>query len=81
MDTHTTAIPCSDDSLQDATAEDEKDFPTAPLDDDIWLEDPVQDTSASMNSHNHMTSVPIPVHTAWTCYTPPQKMHQHHIMR
>ena len=31
-----------DDSFQDATAE-EKDFPTAPLDDNIWLEDPVPD--------------------------------------
>ena len=30
----------ADDSFQDITAED---FPTAPLDDDIWLEDPVLD--------------------------------------
>ena len=30
------------DSFQDATAEDE-DFPTIPLDDDVWLEDPVPD--------------------------------------
>ena len=42
MDTHNIPTPCSIDSFQDATAEDE-DFPTAPLDDDIWLEDPVPD--------------------------------------
>ena len=42
MDTHNTATLCSDDSSQDATAEDE-DFLTAPLDDDVWLEDPVLD--------------------------------------
>ena len=41
VDTHNTATPCSDDSFQDTTAEDEEDFPTAPLDDDVWLEDPV----------------------------------------
>ena len=28
---------------KDATAKEEEDFPTAPLDDDIWLEDPVPD--------------------------------------
>ena len=35
----------TDDSFQDATneREEEEDFPTAPLDDDIWLEEPVQD--------------------------------------
>ena len=31
-----------DDSFQDATNE-EEDFPTAPLDDDVWLEEPVPD--------------------------------------
>ena len=31
---------CTDHSFQDATNE-EEDFPTAPLDDDIWLEEPV----------------------------------------
>ena len=29
------------DSFQDATNEEEGDFPTAPLNDDIWLEEPV----------------------------------------
>ena len=43
MDTHNKVTPCSDDSLQDATAENEDNFPTAPLDDDVWLEDPVSD--------------------------------------
>ena len=43
MDTHNTDTPCSDDSFQKTTAEDEEDFPTAPLDDDVWLEDPVSD--------------------------------------
>ena len=41
MYTHNTATPCPDDSFQDTTAKDEKDFPRAPLDDNIWLEDPV----------------------------------------
>ena len=41
MDYHHTSTPNTEDSFQDATAE--EDFPTAPLDDDIWLEDPVPD--------------------------------------
>ena len=47
MDTHHTSTPCTDDYFQDAGTEDEKeeeeeeDFPPAPLDDDIWLEEPV----------------------------------------
>ena len=36
MDYHHTSTPGTD-----VTAEEEKDFPTTPLDDDIWLEDPV----------------------------------------
>ena len=40
MDTHNKATPCSDDSFQDATAKDD-DFPTAPFDGKVWLEDPV----------------------------------------
>ena len=43
MDIHNTATPCSDDSFQDATTDDEEYFPIAPLDDDVWLEDPVPD--------------------------------------
>ena len=33
----------TDDPFQDITAEEEEDFPTTSLDDDIWLEDPVPD--------------------------------------
>ena len=43
MDYHHTPAPGTDDSFQDVTTEEEEDFPTAPLDDDIWLEDPVPD--------------------------------------
>ena len=39
MDYHHTSTPNTDDSSQDTTAK--EDLPTAPLDDDIWLEDPV----------------------------------------
>ena len=42
MECHHTFAPRTDDSFQDTTAE-EEDFPKALLDDDIWLEDPVQD--------------------------------------
>ena len=38
MDYHHTSTPITDDSFLDATAE--EDFPTVPLGDDIWLEDP-----------------------------------------
>ena len=41
MDYHHISTPSIDDSFQDATAEEEEDFPIAVLDDDIWLEDPV----------------------------------------
>ena len=40
MNYHHTSTPSTGDSFQDATVE-EEDFPTAPLDDTIWLEDPV----------------------------------------
>ena len=42
MDCHYTTTPSADDSFQDDTAE-EEDFPTASLDDNIWLEDPILD--------------------------------------
>ena len=41
MDYHHSSKLSTDDSFQDATAE--EDFSTAPLDDDIWLEDTVLD--------------------------------------
>ena len=43
VDYHHTYMLETDDSFQDATAAEEEDFPTAPLDEDIWLEDPVPD--------------------------------------
>ena len=43
IDYHHTSTPNMDDPFQDTTTEEEEDFPTDPLDDDIWLEDPVPD--------------------------------------
>ena len=37
------STPNTDDPFQNVTAEEEEDFPTAPLDDDFWLEEPVPD--------------------------------------
>ena len=34
---------CMDDSFQATTNEEDEDFPTAPLNDDVWLEEPVPD--------------------------------------
>ena len=59
----------TDDSFQDIHSEE-----VAPLDDNIWMEEPVQTgTSASMNSHNHMTCALTLAHTAWISYTPLRK--------
>ena len=41
MDTHHTSTACTDDSFQDATTKEEDNFPMAPLDGNIWLEEPV----------------------------------------
>ena len=82
MDYHCTSTPGTDDSFQDVTAEEKEDFPTAPLDDDIWLEDPVPDRHCVfMNSDSHIFCVLIPIYTAWICYNPLQKTPQHHTMR
>ena len=71
----------TDDSFWDIPSE-EEDFPTAPLDDDIWLENQSQTgTYASMNTHNYMTCALTLAHTAWISYTPLQETCQHHIMR
>ena len=43
MDYHNTSTQNKDDSFQDATIEEEENFPMASLDDDNWLEDPVPD--------------------------------------
>ena len=59
-----------------------EDFPKAPLDANIWLEDPVPYRHyVFMSSHNHITSVPTLTHTAWTCHIPLQELHRHHTMR
>ena len=42
MDYHHTPTPGTDDSFQDIMA-DEEDFPTVPLDYDIWFDDPIPD--------------------------------------
>ena len=41
LDYHHTSIPGTDNSFQDATTEEQENFPRAALDDDIWLEEPV----------------------------------------
>ena len=53
MDCHFTSTPSTNDSFQDATAE-EEDFPTAPLDDDIWLEDPVPDRHLCIHEQSQL---------------------------
>ena len=53
MDYHHASTPSTDDSLQDAATE-EVDFPTVPLDNDIWLEDPVP----NRHSYSHEQSQP-----------------------
>ena len=43
------------DSFQDATnEEEEEDFPTVPLDDDIWLEEPVPDRHLCIHKQSHL---------------------------
>ena len=80
MNYHHTSTPSTDDSFHDATGE--EDFPTAPLDDAIWLEDQFWiDTYVFMSSHSHIASVLTPSHTCWTCHIPLQKMQQHPAMR
>ena len=73
---------CTDDSFQDATSEEEEDIPTAPLDDDIWLEDPVTDRQVCIHEQSwphDQCPYPCPYHLNQLHST--QKMHKHHIMR
>ena len=49
MDYHHTSTPSTD----DAKAEEEN-FPTAPLDDDIWLEDPVSDRDLYIHKQSQL---------------------------
>ena len=63
------SIPSTDQFFQDATAE--ENFPTAPIDDDIWLEIKFQiGTYVSMSSHSEIASVPTPVYKDWTYHNP-----------
>ena len=60
MDYHHTSTSSKDDSYHDATAED---FPIAPLDDVIWLEDPVPDRHLCIHEQlqpNYQCSYPCP---------------------
>ena len=50
-DYHYTSTPNTDDPFQDPTAAEEEDFPTALLDDDIWL-DPVADRHLGINEQS-----------------------------
>ena len=62
MDYHHTSTPSTDDSFQDTTAAGE-DFPTASLDDNIWLEDSVPDRHLCIHEQSqpdHQCSYPCP---------------------
>ena len=55
-------MPSIDDSFQDATAEEEEDLPTTPLD-DIWLEEPIPDRDLCIHEQSqphHQCSYPCP---------------------
>ena len=81
LDYHYTSVLSTDDSFQDTTAE-EEDFPTAPLGDNIWLEDPVPDRHLCIHEQSQphfQYSYPWPY--SWACHIPLQKMHQHHTTR
>ena len=63
MDQHSAPMPGTDDPFQDNTAEVEEDFPTAPLDDNICLEDPVSDRHFCIHEqlqHHIPCSYPCP---------------------
>ena len=50
----------------------EEQFPTAPLKDDVWMEEP--GTCAFMNIHNKICALTL-AHTAWITYTSLWIMH------
>ena len=61
MNYHHTSTLSTDDSFQDATAE--EDFPKAPLDDTIWLDDPVPDRHLcihELSQPHYQCSYPCP---------------------
>ena len=58
---------------RDVTAAEEEDFPTATLDDDIWLEDPVSDRHLCIREQsqpNFLCSYPYPYSLDLLPYTP-----------
>ena len=63
----------TDDSFQDITVAEEEDFPTAPLDDDIWLEDPALDRHLCIHEQSQphfLSSHPCPYNLDLLPYTP-----------
>ena len=62
MNYHHTSTPSTDQLFQDATAK--TNSPTAPLDDDIWLEDPIPDRHLCIHEQsqlNYQCSYPLPI--------------------
>ena len=73
----------TDDSSQDEINEEEEEveehFPTAPLDDDVWMEEPVPNRHLYIHEQSQPHGLhPSLAHTAWISYIPPQNTHQHH---
>ena len=59
---HYASTPSTDNPFQNVTAE-EEDFPTAPIDDGIWLEDPVPDRHLCLHEQSqphYQCSYPCP---------------------
>ena len=68
---------CTDDSFQDATNEEEG-FPTAPLNDDVWLEEPVPVRHLCIHEQsqpNFLCSYPCPYHLDLPPLTPEDTYH------
>ena len=62
MDYHQASTSSTENSFQDTITE-EEDFPTAPLDDDIWLEDPIPDRHLCIQEQSklhYLSSCPCP---------------------
>ena len=61
MNYHHTSTPSTDQFFQDATVK--ENFPTVPLDDDIWLEDPIPDRHLCIHEQsqlNYQCTYPCP---------------------
>ena len=56
--------------------EEEEHFPTAPLDDNVWMDEPVLDRHLCIYEHSQPHDLHlILAHTAWISYTSLQNMH------